>query len=189
MLIEEFSYDIDRAERDRAALVGQRELDGPGVDFTHEQRREAAVLRKAEPWFGAAHDAYGRVWTGAATDADFDASAPFFYGRWDVGAEEHASEREQTNEGAADIYASRGAFHPEAARTALTAWDVPALVLAGEVDGGPLPRVAADIAELFPRAELAVQPDAGHYPWLDDPRGFTRTVEAFLTQGRGGPTI
>ncbi|MFG2629055.1 alpha/beta fold hydrolase [Streptomyces sp. NPDC048473] len=161
-----------------------------GTDFTCEHRREAAALRKAAPWFEAAREAYERVWTGAATDADFEASAPFFYGRWDAGAEKHAaSEAEQTNEEAADIYASRGAFDPEAARAALTAWDAPVLVLAGELDSGPLPRIAAGIAELFPRAELAVQPDAGHYPWLDDPRRFARIVEAFLAQGRGGPTI
>ncbi|MFD9604935.1 alpha/beta hydrolase [Streptomyces sp. NBC_01224] len=84
---------------------------------------------------------------------------------------------------------SRGAFHREAARAALSAWDAPVLVHAGGADGGPLPRIAADITELFPRAELAVQPDAGHYPWLDDPRRFTRTVEAFLTQGCGGQAV
>ncbi|MFE4798184.1 alpha/beta fold hydrolase [Streptomyces sp. NPDC056708] len=84
---------------------------------------------------------------------------------------------------------SRGAFHREAARAALSAWDAPVLVHAGGADGGPLPRIAADITELFPRVELAVQPDTGHYPWLDDPRRFTRTVEAFLTQGCGGQAV
>jgi pimeloyl-ACP methyl ester carboxylesterase len=158
-----------------------------GVDFTEEHRREAAALRRAEPWFGAAHHAYEAVWAGSATDADWDAVAPFFYGRWDAAAQAHsASEVEQTNMEAADVYASSGAFDPAAARAAIAALDARVLVLAGELDSGPLPRVAAVIAEMFPDAELAVQPGAGHFPWLDDPRGFTRTVSAFL--GASGPS-
>ncbi|MFP3989698.1 alpha/beta hydrolase [Streptomyces sp. E11-3] len=152
-----------------------------GVDFTAEHRLEAAALRRAEPWFEAAHEAYDRIWTGSATDADFDTAAPFFYGRWDAAAQVHsASEVEQSNDEAAELYASPGAFDPAAARDALAAWQARVLVLAGEVDSGPLPRVAARIAELFPTAELAVQPGAGHFPWLDDPDHFTRTVTAFL---------
>jgi pimeloyl-ACP methyl ester carboxylesterase len=68
---------------------------------------------------------------------------------------------------------------PAATRTALGA---PALVLAGELDGGPLPRVAAAVAKLLPDAELVIQPGAGHYPWLDDPAVFTRSVETFLAR-------
>lgn len=68
----------------------------------------------------------------------------------------------------------------------MAASDARVLVLAGEVDGGPLPRVAAGIAQLFPRAELTVQPGAGHFRWLDDPIRFTRTVMEFLGQGHGG---
>jgi pimeloyl-ACP methyl ester carboxylesterase len=33
---------------------------------------------------------------------------------------------------------------------------------------------------LFPKAELTVQPGAGHFPWLDDPVRFSGTVETFL---------
>ncbi|QHC25083.1 alpha/beta fold hydrolase [Streptomyces sp. GS7] len=158
-----------------------------GVDFTEEHRREAASLRSAEPWFPEAHAAYEAVWAGSATDAEWDAIAPFFYGRWDAVAAAHAAgEVAQTNEPAAEIYASRGAFDPAAARAALAAGEARVLVLAGGKDGGPLPRVAADIAELLPGAELAVQRDAGHYPWLDDPHHFTRTVEEFLSAGKPG---
>lgn len=152
-----------------------------GIDFTEEHRREGAALRSAEPWFKAAHEAYESVWAGTANDADWDTIAPFFYGRWDAAAQAHAaSEVAETNEPAGDAYASPGAFDPAAARAALAGWDVPVLLLAGEWDSGPLPRVAADVSELFPRAELVVQPGAGHYPWLDDPLHFRRTVATFL---------
>ncbi|MFE5483479.1 alpha/beta fold hydrolase [Streptomyces sp. NPDC056527] len=155
-----------------------------GVDFTVEHRREVLALRAAEPWFETARDAYEALWSGSATDADFDAAVPFFYGRWDAAARAHAAaDVEQSNESAADLFASSGAFDPAAARAAIAGWDAPVLVLAGELDGGPRPHVAADIVKLFPRAELAVQPDAGHFPWLDDPVSFTRTVTAFLAKG------
>jgi pimeloyl-ACP methyl ester carboxylesterase len=42
----------------------------------------------------------------------------------------------------------------------------------------------AEVAALFPRAELVVQAGAGHFPWLDDPERFVAATEAFLA----GPT-
>jgi pimeloyl-ACP methyl ester carboxylesterase len=53
-------------------------------------------------------------------------------------------------------------------------------LLAGEYDVGLPPRNAAEYAGLVEHAELAVQPGAGHFPWLDDPAWFTRTLAAFL---------
>ncbi|MFF1654492.1 alpha/beta fold hydrolase [Streptomyces sp. NPDC058255] len=152
-----------------------------GIDFTEEHRREAAALRRTEPWFESAHEAYERVWAGTASDPDWDAIAPFFYGRWDAAARAHAAtEVEQTNEEAAERYAAPDAFRPDEARAAVAAWDARVLLLVGALDSGPLPRVAASIAELFPRAEVTVQPDTGHFPWVDDPDGFSETVAAFL---------
>ncbi|MET8244390.1 alpha/beta hydrolase [Streptomyces sp. NPDC005202] len=66
------------------------------------------------------------------------------------------------------------------ARDPLSRFPAPVLVLAGEVDGGPRPELARRAAEVFPNAECAVQPGAGHYPWLDDPEWFVRRVLAFL---------
>lgn len=110
--------------------------------------------------------------------------------RWDAAAQAHAaSEVAQSHEEAAEIYASGGAFAPDEARAAVAGLDARVLLLAGEVDSGPLPRIAADIAQLIPRAELVVQPGAGHYPWLDDPRRFTRTVATFLGQEPAGLAV
>lgn len=106
---------------------------------------------------------------------------PFFYGRRDGAARAHAAtDAEQNNYGAADLHAAPGAFRPAEALDALAGWDARVLVLAGEPDGGPLPRVAATIAGLPTHAEPVVQPGAGHFPWLDDPRYFTGIVETFL---------
>jgi pimeloyl-ACP methyl ester carboxylesterase len=154
-----------------------------GVDFTEEHRREAAALRSGEPWFTTAYSAYEAVWAGRATDAEWDAITPFFYGRWDEAAQRHAAaDVDQTNEHAAEVYMGSSAFDPVATRAALAALDARVLVLAGELDSGPLPRVAATVTELFPRAELVVQPGAGHFPWVDDPERFARTVADFLAR-------
>ncbi|MEV6566598.1 alpha/beta fold hydrolase [Streptomyces kronopolitis] len=152
-----------------------------GIDYTHEHRMEAAALRTAEPWFDSAHEAYRAIWAGTATDAQWEAATPFFYGRWDATAQAHAAgEAAQTNDEAGESYAASGAFDPPATRAALAALSAPVLLLAGELDSGPRPHVAAAAARLLPGAELSVQPGAGHYPWLDDPVHFTRTVGAFL---------
>ncbi|PWI40915.1 alpha/beta hydrolase [Streptomyces sp. ICBB 8177] len=147
-----------------------------GVEFTTAHRAQAADLRAGEPWAAGARAAYDAIWAGTATDADFDTAAPFFYGRWDEAARAHAaSDAEQTNDAAAQAYTAPGAFEP------LTAVpDVPVLVLAGELDSAPRPAVAEEIAGRFRRAEVVVQPGAGHYPWLDDPARFSGAVEAFL---------
>ncbi|MEU8788426.1 alpha/beta hydrolase [Streptomyces sp. NPDC048643] len=152
-----------------------------GVDFTPEHRTEGAALRSGEPWFEGAHEAYARIWAGTASDADFDAATPFFYGRWDAAARAHAAtDVDQTNEEAADGYATPEAFRPVVARSVVAAWNVRVLLVSGALDSGPLPRVAATVADLFAHAESAVLPGAGHFPWLDDPRLFTDTVEGFL---------
>jgi pimeloyl-ACP methyl ester carboxylesterase len=49
------------------------------------------------------------------------------------------------------------------------------------MDGGPSPALARRTADAFPAAEFAVQPGAGHYPWIDDPEWFVRRVTAFLS--------
>jgi pimeloyl-ACP methyl ester carboxylesterase len=156
-----------------------------GVDFTEEHRKEAAALRAAEPWYGPAREAYEAVWAGTATDGDREGIVPFFHGRWDEAAQRHAaSAAAQCNEAAAGIYAAARVFTPAATLAALAGLDAPVLVLAGELDGGPRPHVAEAVAGMLPRAELAVQPGGGHFPWLDDPGHFVRTVDRFLTSHR-----
>jgi pimeloyl-ACP methyl ester carboxylesterase len=148
---------------------------------TAEDRLAAARLRQAEPWFEDAYPAF-EAWLAGTGDFDpvFD---PFFYGRWDAAAEEHcALGDEQCNDEAADLYFGQGAFDPPATRAALAILPAPVLVLAGELDGGPRPDLARRAAGVFRDAESAVQPGAGHYPWLDDPEWFVRRVAGFLDE-------
>ncbi|MER6209974.1 alpha/beta hydrolase [Streptomyces sp. NPDC001642] len=150
-----------------------------GMPATAEDRLAAARLRKGEPWFEGAYPAF-EAWL--AGTGDFDpAIEPFFYGSWDAVTAKHcALADEQCNDEAAELYFSEGAFDPPATLAALAELPAPALVLAGELDGGPRPDLARRSADAFRQAELAVQPGAGHYPWLDDPAWFVRRVTAFL---------
>jgi len=150
-----------------------------GMPVTAEDRLAAARLREDEPWFERAFPVF-RAWCAGERDFD-DAVLPFFYGRWDATAAAHAAREEtETNEEAADVYGSEGAYDPPATRAALAGLTAPVLVLAGEVDGGPRPDLARRTAAVLPHARCAVQPGAGHYPWLDDPEWFTGRVVEFL---------
>lgn len=152
-----------------------------GITVTGQMRREAALLRKNEPWFPAAFAALEATTAGEGTDDDWEAIAPFSRGRWDAAAQQHhAAESEQTNQEAARIFATESAFDPETTRAALTAFESAVLIVAGELDPGFPAVLAPEFAGLFPDATLVVQPGAGHFPWLDDPGRFVATTAAFL---------
>jgi pimeloyl-ACP methyl ester carboxylesterase len=59
------------------------------------------------------------------------------------------------------------------------------MVVAGSVDVGNPVGAMAEVARLFPRGELVVQEDAGHFPWVDDPACFRELVAARLTYRSG----
>ncbi|MCF0095703.1 alpha/beta fold hydrolase [Micromonospora sp. MH99] len=152
-----------------------------GLEATAALRQEVTRARSGERWYPEAAAALESMVTGRATGDAWQAIAPFFYGRWDTAARAHqAVEAAQRNQEAARMFGADGAFDPPVTRAALAAHPRPVLLLAGELDLGAPPGLVAQLAELMPRAELVVQPGAGHYPWLDDADQFTVTVSAFL---------
>ncbi|MER8043731.1 alpha/beta hydrolase [Streptomyces sp. NPDC094032] len=161
----------------RLALVapGTRAV---GVDVTADARREVALERAGEPWFPAAFAALEAIVAG--TGSDWEAVAPFLYGRWDEAARRHHLAGRPDNPEAVAGFGADGAFTPDATRAALAAFPSPVLLLAGAHDLNSPPSAVAEFAAVFPGAALTVQPGAGHYPWLDDPGRFTATLAAFL---------
>ncbi|WP_406099599.1 alpha/beta fold hydrolase [Streptomyces sp. NBC_01013] len=152
-----------------------------GFAFAEREAREAAALRSSEPWYPQALLALEEIWAGRMTRELRSAARPFLYGRWDDAAQAHAaSSARQINTEAAHAYYGEGAFDPVATVAALRALPAPVLVLAGEYDGVTTPDRAAELAAICPESEFAVQRGAGHFPWLDDPGAFVRTVTAFL---------
>lgn len=156
------------------------------VEVTAVLRREVTQVRAGAPWFPAAAAALESIISGQAGPGDWQAIAPFFYGRWDTAAQvHHAAEAGQRNEEAARIFGADGAFDPPATRAALGAHRGRVLLLAGEVDLAAPPGMLAQLGKLIPHADLVVQPGAGHYPWLDDAEAFTATIAAFLSGPAG----
>ncbi|KUJ67233.1 alpha/beta hydrolase [Streptomyces albus subsp. albus] len=149
-----------------------------GIPVTGEARRTLARRRKDEPWFPGAFEALEAITAG--TGGDWEAIAPFFYGRWDAAARQHHAAGRPENQEAVALFAAEGAFTPETTRAALATCKAPVLLLAGEFDMNSPPEPVAECAELFPEAALVVQPGAGHYPWLDDADRFVATTAAFL---------
>ncbi|MET9673615.1 alpha/beta hydrolase [Streptomyces sp. NPDC006482] len=151
------------------------------IDTTGEERLAAARLRSEEPWFGPAYAALEELAAGRGSAETFKAVQPFFHGTWDEAAQARNTDMvRQRNGEAAGVYGSEGAFRPEATRAALAEFGRPVLVVAGEGDANtPVPTATA-YAELFPRATLAVLAGGGHFPWHDDEKWFTGTVDDFL---------
>ncbi|MFF1462212.1 alpha/beta fold hydrolase [Streptomyces sp. NPDC058330] len=150
-----------------------------GLPVTDQDLRDAATAHAHEPWYPDARAALEEHLAGRATAEARSACTPLSYGRWDAKAQAHAAATQPAEGAAALFYPSEG-FDPAPTVAALRKVTAPVLVLAGEYDGGPTPDLAARLAALFPHAEFAVQRGAGHYPWIDDPGAFTRTVAAFL---------
>ncbi|MET9047082.1 alpha/beta fold hydrolase [Streptomyces sp. NPDC093675] len=152
-----------------------------GVAIPGELRCETAQLRRDEPWFPAAFAALEAIMAGQAAVENWQAIAPFSYGRWDAAARAHqAADQEQQDMDVIAAFGAEGAFDPDTTRASLARFAPPVLVLAGEVDLGAPPRALAELARLFPNARLIVQPGAGHFPWLDDADRFVATTAAFL---------
>ncbi|MFE9629725.1 alpha/beta fold hydrolase [Streptomyces sp. NPDC006463] len=152
-----------------------------GIPITAETRRELARLRQDEPWFPSAFAALEAITDG--TGSDWEAIAPFFYGRWDAPAERHHAAGRPDNMEAVALFAAEGAFDPEGTRAALTACEVPVLLLAGEFDLNSPPPTVTEFGSLLPHSTLVVQPGAGHYPWIDDAGRFVAATSAFLGLG------
>jgi pimeloyl-ACP methyl ester carboxylesterase len=133
-------------------------------------RRAVISSRREDPLYEQVSAAFERIQADGGSDADWDALAPFGYGRWDAAAQAHsAAGPEQTNEAAGDMFIAGGAFDPEATTAALASFTAPVLLLSGELDMVLGPATAVRYAAVFPAARLVIQPSAGHYPWLDDP--------------------
>ena len=152
-----------------------------GLDPSDADHEAAMVRRSGEPWYPGARDALAAAIAGDERAETLRRYVPFFYGRWDDAARANAVvEFERRAPDAEAGYYADGAFDPAGTRAALRSLTAPVLVYAGELDLSPAPEVAARAVGLFPHGELAVQPGAGHFPWVDDPARFSGAMASFL---------
>jgi proline iminopeptidase len=64
--------------------------------------------------------------------------------------------------------------------TAFSRVTMPALVVAGRLDGAALPAGLRELAQRLPRARFVEYEHSGHFVYLDEPDRFAREVSAFI---------
>lgn len=151
--------------------------------FATEEELTAALTRHAnEPWYADALGAVTQIMSGDMSIEAFDASRPFYYARWDVTSQQHATvgltERQ--------LAARRGyfadiTFDQAETRDAFARLSAPVLLYAGDVDPAVAPRQVNEAAPLFADATVVIQSGASHFPWVDDPGAFADAVNAYLS--------
>jgi len=106
---------------------------------------------------------------------------PFWYGRWDQRAQEHAAGADrQMSLRASAGYLPGPDYDADRARESLAGVGADVLIVVGERDALTGASVAKRFTEVIPRAEIALLPGAGHFPWVDQPEAFRDAVEGFL---------
>jgi pimeloyl-ACP methyl ester carboxylesterase len=152
------------------------------VDHDEDDPLDASLAeRSGEPWYAAARPAADAIILGDRSMENLLASRPFYYGRWDAAAREHAalgiSPRSQA---ARDGFLHDVKPNVPLIREGLARLTVPVLLYAGELDPFVTAGAVGAGAAEFSDAVVVVQPEAGHYPWIDDPAAFTATLAGFL---------
>lgn len=146
-----------------------------GFTLTFEQWLESVEIRRDEPWFEEAVQA-------ARSGAPAQAYAQFMYGRWDETTQAHSQTGLRDQEAADGFRATDWeAVSPQTVE-GLRGLDAPVLIVVGELDPAPTPGMALRFAEMLRHGEVAIQPKAGHFPWIDDPEAFTETTRQFLAR-------
>jgi proline iminopeptidase len=153
-----------------------------GVEVTEEQLRAGLTRRAAEPWYPEALAALEEIFAGSLSMRAFQASRPFYYGRWDATAQANAmagvSERHQA---AREGFFDGVSLEVAGTRAGLKELDAPVLLYAGDLDPLVTPAMVQEAALLFNAATVVVQSGAGHFPWVDDPAAFAAAIELFLS--------
>jgi pimeloyl-ACP methyl ester carboxylesterase len=152
------------------------------VDHDEDDSLEARLAeRSGEPWYAAARPAADAIILGDVSMENLLAARPFYYGRWDEAAQEHAAVGiSPRNQAARDGFLRDVKPNVPLIREGLAQLTAPVLLYVGERD----PFVPADAARAaapeFSDAVVIVQPEAGHYPWIDDPVAFAAALAGFL---------
>ncbi|WP_018353627.1 alpha/beta fold hydrolase [Longispora albida] len=146
--------------------------------------------RAGEPW----HAEAVRALTAEAGDADElwrlrYASAPFLYGEWNAVTQAQAGRE-------------RAEFAPEAEAGFYAEFDVDGaavlaelaklgdrvLIIGGDLDIWPTREALAALNTQVPGSRHVTIPEAGHFPWLDNPAAFASAVDGGLHVRPAGTT-
>lgn len=133
-----------------------------------------------EPWYPDAAAAQAELEDAPASQRAMleRATRPFFYGRWDERTQAHAATADAQSSKRALLGFAAGLEHLDLG--GLAGLGAPVLVVGGERDGLTGVDSVHRVAGCFAAAQVRVVPGAGHFPWVDEPRGFRSAVDPFL---------
>lgn len=177
-------YAIDHSEHLSQLIL----LDtAPALDAVAMERVAAAMdRRQGEPWYAEVRpllDADEAEVTDQEAMATMLAILPMYFHRWDETAERFTA----TLIGAGFHSRVGPAWAQEEAtmdlRPELSSIAAPTLVVVGEDDFICDVVSAREMAEAIRGARLATIPEAGHFPWVEQPAAFRAALDQFLTEG------
>jgi len=150
-------------------------------------RSDVAKIRETragEPWYAEAAEAQAALADAppAQQQSLVRATRPFWYGRWDEATRAHAASADRQSSKRAELGFGAGVEQADLDRilTGLALLEAPVLVLGGGRDALTGVASVALVAASFGRAQTVVLPDAGHFPWVDEPAQFRAAVSDFL---------
>ena len=156
--------------------LGAVDIHGTEEDFI------AVVSRFAdEPWYPSAYGALEKIMVGDLSMDAFRDSRPLFYRHWTETAQAHATlGTAERHLAARQGYFADLTLDPPSTKLALAQVAAPVLLYAGAWDAMVTPAMVQEAATLFHDARVVIQPEAGHFPWIDAPAAFATAVDSFL---------
>lgn len=138
-------------------------------------------LRKGEPWFQEAFNAFQKFPT---TQQEFDvyikSITPFFFSSM-ANLEKNRDVFEKTS---LSFAATQGQGQSDRSSVDLAAFlpvmKIPALVIVGADDFICPPSAAEYLHREIPNSKLLVIENAGHFPWLEEPQQFFEGIRTFV---------
>ncbi|MFB7876618.1 alpha/beta fold hydrolase [Nocardia sp. NPDC056064] len=172
--------------------VSRLVLVAPGPDFFGggEDVGDLLERRSGEPWFGeVVSAAQGLAQAGPESSPEevfalLDRYVPAAYGAWEERQRAHAAtQRTQFSlEAWKHFHGNGDRTEPERFLPTLGQVPAPVLVVTGAADALTGVSAGDATAARFPSAKHVSIPGAGHYPWVDNPRGFSSVVAEFLAR-------
>jgi proline-specific peptidase len=160
-------------------------LDTAPVLDAEAMTRVAAAMdrRRGEPWYDQVRREIDADETPASDDeaiAGLLRILPMYFHRWDDVAQSFVDRMRSTSFHARvgpswNEEQSHMDLRPDLARV-----DAPTLVVVGDDDFICDLTAAREMADLIPNARLVVIPDAGHFPWVEQPAAFRAALDQFL---------
>jgi proline iminopeptidase len=146
----------------RLVLVSSVGLDGPPADYRARVDERLANTRETDPWI--AQISVNIADRATALDQARKLNTPWF----------------EPNQVCADALRTELSALPDRAG-ACKRVAVPTLLLHGADDLRP-PYVTDSLLKSLPNADRVVLDRVGHYPWTEDPVGFQRALQEFLSR-------